>query len=144
MRLSILSLVALLAAAPAVAREPAAALQSWGILGSWAPSCEAPPSDDNVYYIWLERDGDAFLQRKGGTFGDTSPISAARVTPEGLLEYHVSFGRQVMINSWGRGEKGIRIFANRYEGGRPTVRDGRLVHNGKPTPWHSRCDGAPA
>ncbi len=144
MRIPVACLAAILAVIPAAAQGPAATLEAWGILGSWAPSCDRPPGEDNVYYIWGERSGEAFLQRKGGTFGDTNPITDARILPDGQLEYRVTFGAQAMINTWGKGEKGIRIFTNRYESGQPTVRNGRLVHNGKDTPWHSRCDGEPA
>ena len=122
-------------------------MEGWGILGTWAADCSAPPGRDNTFYTYVRRGDRVFLDRDGQGFKDSSPITRAEVLPDGMIEYRVDFGRgpkkdrsNVFINTFAKGPEGrIRIFFNRSEAGEVTVREGRLLPGGVETSWRERC-----
>jgi len=128
------------------AREPdvAATLERWGLMGTWSTDCAAPPGGDNTVYTYVRRGGGVFLDRDGYRFKDSSPITRARVLPDGMIEYRVEFragGRRVVqINTYAKRADGrIRIFFNRRVDGETTVENGRLAHTGEETAWREKC-----
>lgn len=140
--------IAVLALLPAVsgARSPglSATMEQWGILGTWSTDCSAPPGADNTIYTYVRRGDGVFLDRDGQGFKDSSPITKARVLPDGMIEYWVTFGvrgRQVVqINTYAKRADGrIRIFFNRRPDGSATVEDGRLTQSGEETAWREKC-----
>lgn len=122
----------------------AATMRRWGILGTWAADCAASPGRDNTFYTFAVREGGVFLDREGSNFTDSSPLTEARVRPDGMIEYRVVFGRGrsevVQYNTYAkRGDGRIRIFFNRRADGTMTVEDGRLVPGGEETSWREKC-----
>lgn len=118
-------------------------MERWGLVGTWAVNCHLPPSRTNgMHSTYIRRlGGDVEVHRDFGDpqYNDTSPVLAARVDSEGRLELTVD-PRQTFTYLLAKAPDGrIRSMSGRLATGEYTVRDGRFVANGNPTPWQSRC-----
>lgn len=132
--------------APAARAETlATTVEQWGLLGSWAVSCAARPDRDTGALLTYEirKDGRVMYRRNFGDTSDESEVVSATVNAEGLLNIMVYFPslRQarefgLLMSSDGR----LRAIYNRSERGEYTIRDGRYVATGAPTPPQQRCD----
>lgn len=143
-RLSLGLLTAMSATALGRSADVATTFESWGLMGTWAGNCAAPPGRDNTFYTFVRRDHGVFLDRDGAGFKDSSPISQAAIRPDGMVEYHVTFGQGrsqvIQVNTYARRPDGrIRIFFNRRIDGPVTVDNGRLMPSGEETSWREKC-----
>jgi hypothetical protein len=87
-RLVAVALLALLVSSgAALAQTVAATASKWNLLGTWLLDCAAPVSRSNAALKYVVRGGKLFHDRdfSGGTT-DSSPVTAARVKPDGALE----------------------------------------------------------
>ena len=117
-------------------------MAKWGLLGTWASDCAAPPSRERPYYTWVQRGRDAFLERDLGQDQDSNRVLAARVLPDGAIELQVEFKAfsVTRANVYIKGDDGrIRMFVNHDMHGSYSVRDGKLVATGVATNWDTRC-----
>jgi hypothetical protein len=117
--------------------------RQWGLIGTWAVDCQSPPGERNIYLTYeIGKDGKLLHKRDFGVGQDTNDVLRARVASKGELQLVVNFSQlsetrtyTLMMGGDGR----IRALTNRDSKGRYTIRNGRLLANGNPTPWQSRC-----
>jgi hypothetical protein len=125
--------------------EPlATTVERWGLLGSWSVDCMLPPDRDKGTVLTYEiaKDGRVLYRRDFGDASDESEVVAATINAEGLLNLMVYFPSLHQTREYGLllRDGGMRAIYNRSERGAYTIRDGRYVKTGAPTPAQHRCD----
>ena len=123
----------------------AATVEQWGLLGSWAVDCAARPDRDKGALLTYEirKDGRVMYRRNFGEAKDESEVVSATVNPEGLLNVMVYFPSVHQTREFGlllANDGSLRAIYNRSERGEYTIRDGKYVATGAPTPTQQRCD----
>ena len=131
---------------PAAAAETlAATVEQWGLLGSWAVDCAARPDRDKGALLTYEirEDGRVMYRRNFGEAKDENEVVSATVDAEGLLNVMVYFPSLHQTREFGlllMKDGNLRAIYNRGERGEYTIRDGKYVATGAPTPTQRRCD----
>ncbi|MCK1303842.1 hypothetical protein IVB33_17465 [Bradyrhizobium sp. 24] len=135
-----------------VAFEPAAGAESlaatveqWGLLGSWAIDCAVRPDRDKGALLIYEirKDGRVMYRRNFGETKDENEVVSATVSADGMLNVMVYFPSLQQTREFGlllSKQGGLRAIYNRSERGEYTIRDGKYVATGAPTPAQQRCD----
>ncbi|MEH2492115.1 hypothetical protein [Bradyrhizobium sp. AZCC 2230] len=123
----------------------AATVEQWGLLGSWAVDCAVGPDRDKGALLTYEirKDGRVMYRRNFGDAKDENEVVSATVNAEGLLNVMVYFPSLQQTREFGLllSEQGsLRAIYNRSERGAYTIRDGKYVKTGEPTPLQQRCD----
>jgi len=123
----------------------AATVERWGLLGSWSVDCALPPDRDKgmVLTYEIKPDGRVMYRRNFGEAKDDSEVVSATVNAEGLLNLMVFFPSLHQTREFGlllTNEGRLRAIYNRSERGEYTIRDGKYVKTGAPTPLQQRCD----
>jgi hypothetical protein len=132
--------------APAAEAETlSATVEQWGLLGSWAVDCAARPDRDKGALLTYEirKDGRVMYRRNFGDARDESEVVSATVNAEGLLNVMVYFPSLKQTREFGlllSKQGSLRAIYNRSERGEYTIRDGKYVATGAPTPPQQRCD----
>jgi hypothetical protein len=129
----------------ASAETLAATVEQWGLLGSWAVDCTARPDRDKGALLTYEirKDGRVMYRRNFGDARDESEVVSATVNAEGLLNVMVYFPSLHQAREFGLlllKDGSLRAIYNRSERGEYTIRDGKYVATGAPTPTQQRCD----
>jgi hypothetical protein len=127
------------------AESLAATVEQWGLLGSWAVDCAVSPDRDKGALLTYEirKDGRVMYRRNFGDAKDENEVVSATVNAEGLLNVMVYFPSLLQTREFGLllSEQGsLRAIYNRSEHGEYTIRDGKYVKTGAPTPPQQRCD----
>jgi hypothetical protein len=122
----------------------AATVEQWGLLGSWAVDCALRPDRDMGALLTYEirKDGRVMYRRDFGDVKDENEVVSATVNAEGLLNVMVYFPSLRQTREFGLmlTENGsLRAIYNRDERGTYTIKDGRYVKSGAPTPAQQRC-----
>jgi hypothetical protein len=131
---------------PAAGAESlAATAEQWGLLGSWAVDCAARPDRDKGALLTYEirKDGRVMYRRNFGEAKDENEVVSAMVSADGLLNVMVYFPSLQQTREFGlllSKQGGLRAIYNRRERGEYTIRDGKYVATGAPTPSQQRCD----
>ncbi|QFI72112.1 hypothetical protein F8237_06765 [Bradyrhizobium betae] len=131
---------------PAAGAETlSATVEQWGLLGSWAVDCAARPDRDKGALLTYEirKDGRVMYRRNFGDVRDESEVVSATVNAEGLLNVMVYFPSLKQTREFGlllSKQGSLRAIYNRSERGEYTIRDGKYVATGAPTPQQQRCD----
>jgi hypothetical protein len=126
--------------------EPlAATVEQWGLLGSWAVDCSARPDRDRGALLTYEirKDGRVMYLRNVGGARDENEVVSATVNAEGLLNLMVFFPSLHQTREFGllmSKDGSLRAIYNRSERGEYTIKDGKYVKTGTPTPPQQRCD----
>lgn len=123
----------------------AATVEHWGLLGSWAVDCAARPDRDKGALLTYEirKDGRVMYRRNFGDAKDENEVVSATVNAEGLLNVMVYFSSLHQAREFGlllAKDGSLRAIYNRSERGEYTIRDGKYVATGAPTPVQQRCD----
>ena len=123
----------------------AATVEQWGLLGSWAVDCAARPDRDKGALLTYEirKDGRVMYRRNFGEAKDENEVVSATATAEGLLNVMVYFPSLQQTREFGlqfSKQGSLRAIYNRSERGDYTIRDGKYVATGAPTPAQQRCD----
>ena len=123
----------------------AATVEQWGLLGSWAVDCAARPDRDKGALLTYEirKDGRVMYRRNFGDARDESEVVSATVNAEGVLNVMVYFPSLKQTREFGlllSKQGSLRAIYNRSERGEYTIRDGKYVATGAPTPPQQRCD----
>lgn len=132
-------------ASTAGAETLAATVEQWGLLGSWAVDCAAKPDRDKGALLTYEirKDGRVMYRRNFGDARDENEVVSATVNAEGLLNVMVYFPSLQQTREFGLllAEDGtLRAIYNRSERGVYTIKDGKYLATGAPTPPQQRCD----
>ncbi|WIW48126.1 hypothetical protein ML401_08420 [Bradyrhizobium sp. 62B] len=131
--------------ATASAETLAATVEQWGLLGSWAVDCAARPDRDKRALLTYEirKDGRVMYRRNFGEARDENEVVSATVNAEGLLNVMVYFPSLHQAREFGLlllKDGSLRAIYNRSERGEYTIKDGKYVATGAPTPTQQRCD----
>lgn len=123
----------------------AATVEQWGLLGSWAVDCAARPDRDKGALLSYEirKDGRVMYRRNFGEAKDENEVVSATVSAEGLLDLMVFFPALHQTREFGlllQKDGSLRAIYNRSERGEYTIKDGKYVATGAPTPAQQRCD----
>jgi hypothetical protein len=129
----------------AAAGTLAATVEQWGLLGSWAVDCAARPDRDKGALLTYEirKDGRVMYRRNFGEARDENEIVSATVNADGLLNMMVYFPSLRQTREFGlllAKDGSLRAIYNRSERGEYTIRDGKYIATGAPTPLQQRCD----
>lgn len=131
---------------PAAGAESlAATIEQWGLLGSWAVDCAVRPDRDKGALLTYEirKDGRVMYRRNFGEAKDENEVVSAMVNADGLLDVMVYFPLLQQTREFGlllSKQGSLRAIYNRSERGEYTIRDGKYVATGAPTPAQQRCD----
>ncbi|WP_199581298.1 hypothetical protein [Bradyrhizobium sp. MOS003] len=122
-----------------------ATVEQWGLLGSWAVDCAARPDRDKGALLTYEirKDGRVMYRRDFGEARDENEVVSATVNVEGLLNVMVYFPSLHQTREFGlllARDGSLRAIYNRSERGEYTIKDGKYVATGAPTPRQQRCD----
>ncbi|WP_128929173.1 hypothetical protein [Bradyrhizobium guangxiense] len=123
----------------------AATVEQWGLLGSWAVDCAAQPDRDKGALLTYEirKDGRVMYRRNFGDARDENEVVSATVNAEGLINVMVYFPSLHQAREFGlrlAKDGSLRAIYNRSERGEYTIRDGKYIATGAPTPTQRRCD----
>ncbi|WP_063691725.1 hypothetical protein [Bradyrhizobium stylosanthis] len=123
----------------------AATVEQWGLLGSWAVDCAARPDRDKGALLTYEirKDGRVMYRRNFGDARDENEVVSATINAEGLLNVMVYFPSLHQTREFGLlllKDGSLRAIYNRSDRGEYTIRDGKYVATGAPTPAQQRCD----
>lgn len=123
----------------------AATVEQWGLLGSWAVDCAARPDRDKGSLLTYEirKDGRVMYRRNFGDAKDENEVVSATVNAEGVLNVMVYFPSLHQAREFGlllAKDGSLRAIYNRSERGEYTIKDGKYVATGAPTPIQQRCD----
>jgi hypothetical protein len=132
-------------ASTAGAETLAATVEQWGLLGSWAVDCAARPDRDTGALLTYEirKDGRVMYRRDFGEAKDENEVVSATINAEGLLNVMVYFPSMRQTREFGLlllKAGSLRAIYNRSERGDYTIRSGKYVATGAPTPTQQRCD----
>ncbi|WGD56737.1 hypothetical protein QA641_33235 [Bradyrhizobium sp. CB1650] len=123
----------------------ATTVEQWGLLGSWSVDCSLQPDGDKgaVLSYEIRPDGRVMYRRNFGKAWDENEVVAASIDAEGLLNLMVFFPSLHQTREFGlllSNDGDLRAIYNRSEHGDYTIRDGKYVKTGRPTPAQHRCD----
>ncbi|GLR86448.1 hypothetical protein GCM10007857_31590 [Bradyrhizobium iriomotense] len=121
-----------------------ATIINWGLLGSWAIDCSLLPDRDKGAVLTYEvrPDGRVMYRRNFGDARDENEVVAASTDADGLLNIMVFFPALHQTREFGlalQTDGSLRAIFNRGERGDYTIRDGKFVRTGAPTPAQHRC-----
>ncbi|MET4326224.1 hypothetical protein ABIB80_002048 [Bradyrhizobium sp. i1.15.2] len=131
---------------PAAGAESlATTVEQWGLLGSWAVDCAARPDRDKGALLIYEirKDGRVMYRRNFGEAKDENEVVSAMISADGLLNVMVYFPLLQQTREFGlllSKQGSLRAIYNRSQRGEYTIRDGKYVATGAPTPAQQRCD----
>jgi len=142
--LSIILLFACPFTTDALADSTADIARDWGLLGTWAVDCSAPPVRGRGAIISYEITSDgSLIYRRDHDPSDINEVTSAHIEADETLVLSIVLPKahQTRENGIAKTPDGsIRSVFNRGEDGSYTIRDGRFVANGKPTPLLRKCE----
>lgn len=132
-------------ASAAGAETLAATVEQWGLLGAWAVDCATRPDRDKGALLTYEirKDGRVMYRRDFGDARDENEVVSAKVDAEGLINVMVYFPSLQQTREFGltlSKQGSLRAIYNRSDRGVYTIKDGKYVATGAPTPPQQRCD----
>jgi hypothetical protein len=131
-----------LAIAPAFAEGASDAAAAWGLLGVWSLDCAKAASRETPRLSFVRIGGKLAHRRDFGDVKDEFPVLAAQRRSDGSLEVMLdlaSFGERRTVVFAKAGDQKKRAVANWSDKGEYSIRDGKFVANGAPTPVQTRC-----
>ncbi|MGJ5180882.1 hypothetical protein ACQR16_22955 [Bradyrhizobium oligotrophicum] len=130
--------------AAAAADGAVEAAREWGLIGTWAVDCAAPPVKGRGAIISYEVTTDGnLIYRRDHDPSDVNDVPSARIEPDQTLVISIVLPKANQTRENGivkTSDGGIRSVFNRGEDGSYTIREARFVANGKPTPVLAKCD----
>ena len=143
-RLTLALLLSLTLARSAGAETVAQTVRQWGLIGSWALDCSLKPGRDQnaVLDYEIAGDGRVLLRRNTGEASDENEVVSADLGRDGLLNLRVYFPGLKQTREYGlmlQRDGAMRAIYNRTLKDEYTIRDGKFVGDGKPTPSHHKC-----
>jgi hypothetical protein len=116
----------------------------WGLLGSWAIDCSLRPDRDKgaVLTYEIKPDGRVMYRRNFGDAKDENEVVAASTGDDGTLNIMVFFPSLHQTREFGlrlQKDGSLRAIYNRDQRGDYSIRDGKFLRTGQPTPAQRRC-----
>jgi hypothetical protein len=141
--LAMVFLLALTLHAPAA--TVAATARKWGLIGPWSQDCSLPPdrNEGMVLAYEIARGDRVVHRRKFGASSDESEVIKAEVSGDGMLNLRVFFPQLKQTREYGfvmQPDGTMRAIYNRNQKDEYTIKDGKFIANGNPTPALHRCN----
>jgi len=116
----------------------------WGLIGRWSLDCKLPLDHDRGAVLSYEvgDSGRVMLHRDFGDGEDEAEVTAADISDDNLLNLRIYFPQLKLTRELGlklEADGTIRAMYNRSRNGAYTIKDGKIMANGKPTPPQHRC-----
>jgi hypothetical protein len=129
----------------ATAETLAATVTKWGLLGSWAIDCSLRPDRGKgaVLTYEIRQDGRVMYRRNFGDAKDENEVVGASIDEDGLLDIMVFFPSLHETRAFGLAldeEGSLHAIYNRNQRGDYTIKDGKFVKTGAPTPAQHKCN----
>jgi hypothetical protein len=143
-RLSLVLTFSAVLVSSAGAATVAETLGKWGLIGQWSRDCSLPPDRNKGTVLSYETtpDGGVVHRRNFGDERDESEVLSANVSKNGVLNLKLYLPSVKQTREFGltmQKDGSIRAIYNRDEKHQYSIRDGRFVANGKPTPLQHKC-----
>ena len=143
-RLALAILFSLTLTLEASAETVAQTARKWGLIGAWSLDCSLPPDRNKgtVLAYVIASDGRVLHRRNFGESTDESEVVAAEVSKGGMLNLRVFFPSLKQTREYGlvmQSDGTIRAMYNRSQKGEYSIRDGKFIANGNPTPPQHKC-----
>jgi hypothetical protein len=143
-RLALAILFSLTLTLEASAETVAQTARKWGLIGSWSLDCSLPPDRNKgtVLAYVIAPDGRVLHRRNFGESTDESEVIAAEVSKGGMLNLRVFFPSLKQTREYGlvmQSDGTIRAMYNRSQKLEYSIRDGKFIANGNPTPPQHKC-----
>ncbi len=145
-RLAAAGVLCIALASPTRAGTLVKTVLSWGLIGSWSRDCSLPPDREKGTQLSYEikPDGRVMYRRNFGDAIDDNEVVAASATSDGILNLLVFFPSLHQTREFGllkRPDGSMRAVYNRNQNGEYSIKDGRFVGSGAPTPIQYKCSG---
>jgi len=120
--------------------------RKWGLIRPWSLNCSLPPDrNKGTVLAYLASGGRVVHRRNFGDTTDESEVVSAEVSTDGTLNLRVFFPSLKQTREYGlimQPDGTMRALYNRNEKREYTIRDGKFVANGNPTPPQHKCNNA--
>ena len=130
----------------ATAETMAETARQWGLIGPWSLDCMLPPDRNKGTVLSYEIADDRVVHRRD--FGDTrdeSEVLSLSVSADGMIHLRVYFASVKQTREYGmirQADGTVRAIYNRNEKNRYSIKDGKFISDGKPTPPQHKCERA--
>jgi hypothetical protein len=129
---------------PASAETIAETASKWGLIGPWSLDCSLPPDHARGMVLAYETlpDGGVVHRRDFGDTADENPVIAAKISRDGMLNLRVLFPAFNERRDYGlmmQADGTMRTIYNRNDKKQYTIKGGKFVLGGKPTPLFHKC-----
>jgi hypothetical protein len=130
----------------ATAETMAETARQWGLIGPWSLDCMLPPDRNKGTVLSYEIADDRVVHRRD--FGDTrdeSEVLSLSVSADGMIHLRVYFASVKQTRKYGmirQADGTVRAIYNRNEKNQYSIKDGKFVSDGKPTPPQHKCERA--
>jgi hypothetical protein len=119
-------------------------LGKWGLIGQWSRDCALPPDRNKGTVLSYEATlgGGVVHRRDFGDASDESKVLSANVSKNGILNLKLYLPSVKQTREFGltmQKDGSIRAIYNRDENRHYSIRDGKFVADGKPTPLQHKC-----
>jgi hypothetical protein len=116
----------------------------WGLIGPWSQDCSLPPDHDRgtVLIYAIARGDRLMLRRDLGDARDDNEVVGAEVSADGMLNLRVYFPSLKQTREYGllrQPDGTMHAMYNRNRKGEYTIKNGKLIANGNPTPPLHKC-----
>jgi hypothetical protein len=143
-RLSLATVFSLTLALDASAETVAQTARQWGLIGPWSLDCSLPPDRNKGSVLAYEiAPGDRVVFRRNfGDATDESEVVTAEVSGDGMLNLRVFFPSLKQTRESGlmmQPDGSIRAMYNRNPKDEYTIRNGKFIASGNPTPALHKC-----
>lgn len=129
---------------PALAEDAAEIARQWGLIGTWAVDCAkaVQAGRGNVITYEVSATG-RLIYRRDLDAEDTNEVTDIQIDGDHGLVLSITMPRYSQTRDNGidkQADGSIRSTFNRGPDGSYTIRDGRFIATGKPTPRLRKCD----
>jgi hypothetical protein len=143
-RLTLAIVFSLSLALDARAETVAETALKWGLIGPWSLDCSLAPDrhQGTVLSYDVARGGRVVHRRDFGDTADEGRVLGAEISADGMLNLRVHFPRLKETREYGlmmQPDGTMRAIYNRNQKHEYTIRDGKFVADGHPTPPQHKC-----
>jgi hypothetical protein len=120
-------------------------VHKWGLIGPWALDCSVPPDKRSAMLLVYEivSDGRIVLRRDFGDSADHSEVVNAEVSANGMLNLRLlvpSLKLTIESGLMMQPDGSMRAMYNRSLEGEYSIKDGKFIATGNPTPALHKCN----
>jgi hypothetical protein len=136
--------LALLWAVPALADTAAETAMQWGLIGTWSLDCKQPAARTNNYLQFAVIGADVVHNRNFGDAQDSNNVVSLKVTGD-RLEMEIFYPglnppQSRFIGLMKNGPNKMISQYNHDQSGNFSVKDFKIVSNGQPSPYLTKCN----